>query len=187
MRFNVTDDGVLYLYPYYPLRDRNDKKSREVYQVFKKDWDTYFAGICEELSGAVQEYFDEDSRSWLTIAVTVMPSHTKGMYGKNLTALAGVLAGRFGFRDCTYLIQRTRDKAKSTDGGIRSVDAHLETIGLAGEIDRSVDIYIVLDDITTSGSSLEAAKRLLVAGGVDAGSVIKMAVAKAAHGEGDYF
>lgn len=187
MRFSVTDDGVLYLYPYYPLRDRDDKKSREVYQVFKKGWDRYFGGICEELSEAVREYFDEDSRSWLTIAVTIMPSHEKGKYGKNLAALACVLSARFEFKNFSYLIQRTRDKVKSTDGGIRSVDAHLETIGLAGEIDRSVDIYIVLDDITTSGSSLEAAKRLLVAGGADAGSVIKMAVAKAAHGEGDYF
>lgn len=64
--------------------------------------------------------------------------------------------------------------------------AHLETLGLAGAVDRDVDVYIVLDDITTSGSSLEAAKRLLAAGGAEPGGVVKMAVAKAAHDEGYY-
>lgn len=57
---------------------------------------------------------------------------------------------------------------------------------LAGTVDRDVDVYIVLDDITTSGSSLEAAKRLLAAGGAEPGGVVKMAVAKAAHDEGYY-
>ena len=81
---------------------------------------------------------------------------------------------------------RTRDKEKSTQGGARDVKAHLETLGLAGAVDRDVDVYIVLDDITTSGSSLEAAKRLLAAGGAEPGGVVKMAVAKAAHDEGYY-
>lgn len=37
MEFHKTEDGVLYLYPYYSLREKDDEKSREVYQVFKKD------------------------------------------------------------------------------------------------------------------------------------------------------
>lgn len=182
----MTEDGVLYLYPYHSLREKDDEKSREVYQVFKKDWDTYFPVIAEELYEAVEGYFDVDSRSWLTIAISVMPSHTKGMYGKNLASLAGSLMERFRFKDALYLIRRTKDKVKSTEGGARDVAAHLETLGLAGAIDESVDIYIVLDDITTSGSSLEAAKELLVASGADAESVIKMAIAKTVHDEGDY-
>lgn len=187
MEFSVTDDGVLYLYLYYPLREKDDGKSREVYQVFKKNWDAYFSVISDELSEAVERYFDEDSRSWLTIAVAVMPSHLKGQYGKNLVELADGLIGKFGFQDAVCLICRSEDKVKSTEGGSRDVEAHLKTMALAGPVDRNVDIYIVLDDITTSGSSLEAAKRLLVAGGADAEGVIKMAVAKTAHGdEGDF-
>lgn len=181
MGFSVTGDGVLYLYPYYSLGIKEDEKSREVYQVFKKGWDMFFPGICGDLFEAVEGYFDEDSRSWLTIAVAVMPSHAMGMYGKNLVALAGALAGRFGFRDVSYLIRRTRDKEKSTAGGVRDVAAHLATLGLAEKLDGDVDIYIVLDDITTTGSSLQAAEMLLVAGGADAGSVIRMAVAKTVH------
>ena len=155
MEFSETEDGVLYLYPYYSLSEKNDQRSKEVYQVFKKGWDTYFQGICGDLFEAVNEYFDKESRDWCSIAVAVMPSHIKGTYGE------------FDFRDATDLIQRTKDKVKSTDGGLRDVEAHLKTLGLAGPVDEDVDIYIILDDITTSGSSLEAAKQLLVSGGAD--------------------
>lgn len=181
MKFRETDDGVLYLYPYYSLSEKNDQKSKEVYQVFKKGWDTYFQGICEDLFEAVERYFDEETRDWCIIAVAVMPSHIKGTYGEKLSEMAAELAGEFGFRDASDLIQRTKDKVKSTDGGLRDVGAHLETMGLAGPVDGDVDIFIILDDIMTSGSSLEAAKRLLVEGGADERSVIKIAIAKTMH------
>lgn len=181
MKFKETDDGVLYLYPYYSLSEKNDRKSKEVYQVFKKGWDTYFQGICEDLFEAVERYFDEETRDWCTIAVAVMPSHIKGTYGEKLSEMAAELAGEFGLRDASDLIQRTKDKVKSTDGGLRDVEAHLKTLGLAGPVDEDVDIYIILDDITTSGSSLEAAKQLLVSGGADERCVVKMAIAKTMH------
>lgn len=156
-----------------------------MYQVFKKGWDTYFREICEDLFEAVERYFDEETRDWCIIAVAVMPSDIKGTYGEKLSEMAAELAGEFGFRDASELIQRTKDKVKSTDGGLRDAGAHLETMGLAGPVDGDVDIFIILDDITTSGSSLEAAKRLLVEGGADERSVIKIAVAKTMHDEGD--
>lgn len=184
MEFRETNDGVLYLYPYYSLTEKNDQKSKEVYQVFKKNWDTYFNGICEDLFDAVDGYFDAETRDWCTIAVAVMPSHLKGTYGEKLLAMAEELTWEFGFEDASYLIQRTKDKVKSTEGGLRDVGAHLETMKLAGPVDEDVDIYIILDDITTSGSSLEAAKRLLIGGGVNAGCVVKMAIAKTMHDDG---
>ena len=97
--------------------------------------------------------------------------------------MAAGLVWEFDFRDATDLIQRTKDKVKSTDGGLRDVEAYLKTLGLAGPVDEDVDIYIILDDITTSGSSLEAAKQLLVSGGADERCVIKMAIAKTMHDE----
>ncbi len=181
MEFSETEDGVLYLYPYYSLSEKNDQRSKEVYQVFKKGWDTYFQGICGDLFEAVNEYFDKESRDWCSIAVAVMPSHIKGTYGEKLLAMAAGLVWEFDFRDATDLIQRTKDKVKSTDGGLRDVEAHLKTLGLAGPVDEDVDIFIILDDITTSGSSLEAAKQLLVEGGADERCVIKTAIAKTMH------
>ena len=45
----------------------------------------------------------------------------------------------------------------------------------------NIGIYIILDDITATGSSLGAAKQLLINNGVPANKIIKMAVEKTTH------
>lgn len=186
MAFRVTDDGVLYLYPYYSLEEKHDEVSRAVYHVFKKGWgvNTYLPSICDDLFEAVEDYMVENEMEDMEVAVIVMPSHLKGTYGESLLKMAHRLAEEFGYLDASDLIERTADKTKSTEGGVRAVWAHLQTLGLSPdfeEIDDSVDVYIILDDITTSGSSLEAAKQVLVRNGVEAGDIIKIAVAKTMH------
>lgn len=181
MTFNFTDDKVLYLYPYYSLNEKQDEMSKKVYQVFKRDWDTHYNYIRKDLFEAVWAYFEQSVINKYKIAVAIMPSHSKDAYGQNLLKLAGDLCKRFGFQNATYLIRRTMDKIKSTEGGERTVRAHLETLGLTYDISDNVDIYIVLDDITTSGSSLEAAKELLIREGVAAKKIIKIAIAKTMH------
>ena len=51
MDFSVTDDGVLYLYPYYTRGDKEDEMSKEVYHVFKREWnvDRYLPSIYADL------------------------------------------------------------------------------------------------------------------------------------------
>ena len=186
MGFQVTDDEVLYLYTYYSLDEKHDEVSKIVYHVFKKGWgvDRYLPDICDDLFEAVEDYMAENEMEDLEVAVTVMPSHLKGTYGESLLKMAHRLAEEFGYWDASELIERTADKTKSTEGGIRAVGAHLLTLGLSpdfDEIDYSVDVYMILDDITTSGSSLEAAKQVLVRNGVKEGDIIKIAVAKTMH------
>lgn len=189
MTFSITDDEVLYLYPYYSLEERSDEMSKRIYHVFKKGWgmDKYFPDICADLFGAVEDYFAQYGMSDFTVAVTVMPSHLRGTYGEGMLKLAHRLAEKFGCLDATDLIQRTVDKVKSTEGGERTVRAHLGTLGLSSGLNESVEVYIILDDITTSGSSLEAAKRLLMRNGVEADNIIKIAVGKTMHDDPCYF
>lgn len=183
MTFCITDDEVLFLYPYYSLSEKNDETSRAVYHVFKKGWGmtTYFPDIKSDLLDAFEDFLVKNRMENLKIAIAVMPSHSKGVHGESLLKMARALAQRFGWLDVSCLIQRTIEKRKSTDGGARDVEAHLQTLGLAARLDKSVDMYIILDDITTTGSSLEAAKQLLVANDIDASSVIKVAIAKTMH------
>lgn len=186
MDFSVTNDGVLYLYPYYTLGDKEDEMSKEVYHVFKKNWSVhqYYPGIYNDLYGAIESYGAQCGMFGAITAITVMPSHARGQYGVNLLKVAEDLAEDFGFTDETYLIQRIMDKTKSTEGGERSVPAHLATLGLAHELNRDIGFYIILDDITTTGSSLEAAKQLLIESDVIAGNIIKMAIAKTTYDNG---
>ena len=183
MEFCNTNDNVFFLYPYYSLSEKNDEKSKEVYHVFKKGWgmDTFFPAIMSDVMEAFEVFLVNNRIKKSKIAITVMPSHSQGVHGESLLKLANELARRFDWVDASRLIQRTVEKTKSTEGGARDVKAHLRTLGVATEVDKSVDVYIILDDITTTGSSLEAAKQLLVANGIDACSVVKVAIAKTMH------
>ncbi len=187
MDFSVTDDGVLYLYPYYTRGDKEDEMAKEVYHVFKREWnvDRYLPGIYADLYAAIESYGAQLGMLGANTAITVMPSHVREKYGTNLLKVAEDLAEDFGFTDESYLIQRTVDKTKSTEGGERSVSAHLATLGLAHELNSYIDRYIILDDITTTGSSLEAAKQLLIRKGVFARHIIKIAISKTTHDD-DY-
>lgn len=183
MEFSVTYDEVLFLYPYYSLNEKNDETSKAVYHVFKKgwNWDTFFPLIEDDMLSALMAFVNEKQINPHRIAITIMPSHLKGTYGEGLLRLAECLSCDLECMNASHLIQRTVDKVKSTEGGVRAVGAHLQTLGLATEIDDMVDLYIVLDDITTTGSSLEAARQLLIKNGVSADSIIKIAVAKTMH------
>ena len=187
MTFRVTDDNVLYLYPYYTLNEKTDQKSKEVYHVFKRNWskDAYFANIRDDMFSAVDDFLIKTGVHQYRVAVVVMPSHSQGQYGESLCDLANALVGRFSFVNNITLIQRVEEKIKSTDGGIRTVEAHIRTLGLLDMPSDNVDVYLILDDITTTGSSLEAAKQLLIANGVHPNNIIKVAVAKTTHD--DYY
>lgn len=154
--------------------------SKKVYPVFKRGWGlyTYLSDICADLFEAIEDYIEKNNMENFNIAVTVMPSHSKGKHGDSLLKVTRKLVRKFDYLDASNLIQRIKDKTKLTKGGLRTIGFHLETLGLAGEIDNSVDIYIILDDITTTGSSLEAAKQLLIQYGAEEKNIIKIAVAK---------
>ena len=59
--------------------------------------------------------------------------------------------------------------------------AHLSTLGVYSEINKGVDVYIILDDITTSDNSSETASQLLIQNGVEENKIIKIAVARTMH------
>lgn len=181
MEFQCTEDHVLYLYPYYSLENKEDEKSKEVYHVFKKGWnlDKYYKGIFEDISDALEQYLDQNDISRSNVVITLMPSHLKGQYGSSLLKMASDLSESFGCINQSRLIKRVEDKQKSTEGGERRVYAHLQTLNVkSDEIQNKEATYVVLDDITTSGSSLEAAKRSLMKAGIPDSKVIKIAISK---------
>lgn len=182
MKFSITEDKVLYLYHYYSYKEKNDENSKKVYHVFKKGWgmETYFPEIASDLLQAIEDYIFQNHMENLKIAVAVMPSHSKGMYGDSLLKIAKIISTRFGWFNASRLIWRKEDKVKSTEGGVRTVEAHLYTLDLGMPIDNSIDVYIIMDDITTTGSSLEAAKQLLIYNGISRSKIIKIAIAKTA-------
>lgn len=181
MRFEITKDNVLFLYRYYSYSIKEDEISKKVYGTFKKDWDTYYNEIRNDFSQAMGALIDDNGWEKDDIVITVMPSHMKNIYGDNLLKLSGDICKNYNFINASKMIARTLTKQKSTAGGERSVLAHLNTLDINSAMIHTGDYYIILDDITTTGSSLEAAKCLLVNHGIKKDKIIKIAVAKTSY------
>jgi|SRR5208337_2888113 len=98
------------------------------------------------------------------IPVSIVPSHDPEKRTSNLVKLGQSLAND-GRIDATSCLQRIIKIAKLADGGDRSIEVHLKSI-------RVVDIELIeqrhillLDDVTTTGNSFIACKRLLLMSG----------------------
>ena len=80
-----------------------------------------------------------------------------------------------GNRDATRALRRTKVVKKAAWGGPRSIDEHLNSISVKKELVKDKRI-IVLDDVTTTGNSLQACQKLLHSAG--ATKVQKVVIAK---------
>ena len=78
--------------------------------------------------------------------------------------------------DATSCLVRARHFDKLAHGGDRSIDVHLKSIVVVHEELIEDEEVLVLDDVTTSGNSLEACKQLLLQAG--ARRVQKLALGK---------
>lgn len=183
MIFTKTKDDILFLYRYYSLNVKEDEISRKVYGTFKKEWDTYYGEIKNDFRKAMESLIDVNGWWNSKIAIAVMPSHIENAYGNNLLRLCGDICTGFNFINASKMIVRTSTKMKSTTGGERSVLAHLNTLDIDFNMRYQADYYIVLDDITTTGSSLNAAKCLLANNGIAEDKIIKIAIAKTSYDE----
>jgi predicted amidophosphoribosyltransferase len=83
---------------------------------------------------------------------------SKTLTGIRLIAQQLARAGRI---DGTSCLVRTVSIPKASHGGPRSIQKHLKTIIVEnGDLVRGKDVYI-LDDVTTTGNSLQACAQLL--------------------------
>jgi predicted amidophosphoribosyltransferase len=103
----------------------------------------------------LKNYFDED------YTITVVPSHDPLKTTSGLKTLAQKLATFNNWTDATSCLIRTKKIGKLAHGGNRSIDVHLNSIRVNNaNLIRGKNV-LVLDDVTTSGNSLLACKKLL--------------------------
>jgi hypothetical protein len=124
---------------------------------------TYLSGLIQEID-----------------CVTVYPGHEAFTTNPILEQFSSILKQCFRQRFLSDLIIRHTDAKKSqwTPGAHRDIYEQFRTIKINPEHNRKIKdkSILVLDDFTTSGSSLETARRMLLAAG--ASKVIGLAMAK---------
>lgn len=109
------------------------------------------------------------------VTIATVPSHDPDKVTSGLRTMAQRLA-RAGRIDATGCLVRTTKIDKLATGGDRSVEVHLASIQIRDpRLIRGKDV-LLLDDVTTSGNSLEACQRILVNAG--AARVQRLAIGK---------
>ncbi len=113
------------------------------------------------------EYFRERVEPDLGngFAVAVVPSHDPESPGLGLRALAAALAQNGGRIDASGCLVRTVKIDKLAHGGDRSINVHLGSIAVTNAALIKGRDVMLLDDVTRTGNSLFACRRLLLDAG----------------------
>lgn len=96
------------------------------------------------------------------VTICVVPSHTEGdTNDSGVAELARRLAGNGRVDKVDYLL-RTKTIDKLAHGGSRDIRAQLDSIGVNPSMSVEGDVVLIVDDVTTSGASLEACRQILL-------------------------
>jgi P4 family phage/plasmid primase-like protien len=152
-------DGIRYLNEYHAYRDGQNRLF-DAYSNRILDLKARQPGAIEFFVNSLLPYLGAD------FAVAVVPSHDPDVKDSGLVQLARRLCERdHRLSDVTDCLIRVKRVDKLAAGGVRSIDVHLTSLHVTNRAPiRNRDV-IVLDDVTTTGNSLLAARHLLTAAG----------------------
>ncbi len=170
--WNGTGDIVVYghYHPYWI--DRNAREHNPKFDIFSGK----ILDLKEGKSSAIRYFYDIlDAEINPGVTICVVPSSDPDNIHSGIARLGAMLAGS-DRKDRVYYLQRKEAIEKLSHGGNRSMDVHFRSIGTMDEVDISGEIVLLMDDITTTGNSLYACKKILMDRG--AGTVEMFALGK---------
>ncbi|MFW7189923.1 HAD-IA family hydrolase [Lysinibacillus sp. BNK-21] len=165
-----------HLKKYYPYRLDDGTVNPE----FKKHGCGPILDLKQGKPNAIQDFYDIlNPKLEKKISICVVPSSDKENIDTGIRFLAKKLANNR--IDATSCLKRTVTIPKATEGGPRNVAVHLKSIKVINaDIIKDTSVLLI-DDVTTSGSSLDACKQLLLDAG--ANHVVKLAIGQTVERE----
>lgn len=119
--------------------------------------------FCEELKTEISKTFEPRDR----FKIATVPSSTAGKSNPGLTKLIRKLKIHFrGILNTGNLIKRIESIEPLHSGGDRDIDNHLATL-IAIDSIKANDVIVLIDDVTTTGNSMKAAKQVLESTGAE--------------------
>lgn len=126
----------------------------------------------KKLSKELEDFITKDE----PIYIAIVPSHTENNISKGLISIVRHIKQVYNIASSKNPLVRTYTIEKLASGGGRSIDIHLDSIAVIDGAIPSDAKVLLLDDVTTTGNSLNACKKLLYDHG--AGLVIVIALAQ---------
>ena len=99
------------------------------------------------------------------INFTTIPPHVANLNQSPMHIITQKLALQYNKFDYSKTLQRFKTIPRLSDGGIRNIGIHINSIKINPNYKIKGQNFILLDDITTSGSSMAAAAQILYIGG----------------------
>lgn len=180
MNFSRSDTNVLYLHNYYSVRYKEHAGISEKILSFKGGDERAIDFFATEMIAAMDVYYAGHMDYLSNMLVCIMPSHEKGKYSPGLVTLARRISGKYGMKCTIFLIQRTKTHERKSQGGNRDIDVMLDSLSINPAIDIKGKNILVLDDVTTSGNSINAVRKLLKDNG--AGQIIPQTLGRTQDG-----
>ena len=101
------------------------------------------------------------------IYFSVIPSHVANAGSSSMQIIAKKISNHYNKEDCSGVLQRYKDIPRLSDGGTRNMGVHINSIRINPNCNVEGKNFFLLDDITTSGSSMAAGVQILKIGGAD--------------------
>jgi predicted amidophosphoribosyltransferase len=116
------------------------------------------------------EFFTNELHSILSekdkYAICVVPSHKEGTAPSGIRTIARRLC-RDPIIDATNVLIRTTKMQEKANGGSRDLSREIESLGVTDNSIINSQQVLLLDDVTTSGTSLKAGKYVLEHAGAE--------------------
>lgn len=163
MKLKKNIHNFYYLCNYYPKRyiEYYGKMTESIIQFKRGNHD-----IAYRFADAIADcLIDEKNRSEIDFnntCIIIVPSHRIGEWNNSLIFLAKHISNRLNVNDFDRALVRTELHPKLSKGGTRTIESHFETIRFDYSNFSVLDKKVILfDDITTTGNSFLACKRIL--------------------------
>lgn len=162
---------ILFIHPYFPTRYK--EHTREILDLKDLNWPVVHK-FAYDLSRFLEEedLLDDPSNT----SITVVPSHDPDNKNSGVRSVAQIVCAKHGFVDATACLVRKQKVVKSTTKGAdRSVEKHLGSIGVQDQYKVMGQRVIILDDVTTTGNSMKACEKLILATSAEVVQCISLA------------
>ena len=159
--WNEVDDIVVYSNYHRYWQNRELRIKNPLFDVFSGK----ILDLKEKKPAAIDYFYKLiDSEICDGVTICVVPSSNADKVESGIGMLGEKLAANNRINK-VYFLQRTRSIDKLALGGRRDKEVHMKTIDTVEDMDITGDIVLLMDDVTTTGNSLDACKEILLTKG----------------------
>jgi predicted amidophosphoribosyltransferase len=160
----LSKEGQVVLCGYYHRYWNSDKTRNQAFDMFSGK----ILDVKERKERGISYFFHQlDREICKNVSICVVPSHVEGKTNNSgIADLVRRLANN-GRIDKVDLLFRSKTIDKLAYGGSRDIKMQLDSIEVNQALSINGENVLIVDDVTTSGTSLEACKKILLNNGAE--------------------